>query len=102
MSDKKNMITDLDFGRLMERVDSIAEHTKCLPVIKAELANVKGKAERNRLDIEKMASLASLADRVKRNEGEIEKIRTGAWKVVIIFLGAIVGSLFAGVSAHFK
>ena len=81
MSDKQ-IISPIDFGKLMARVDAIAEHTKCLPAIKAELEKVKS--------------------RVQRNEKEIEKIRTGAWKAVFIFLGAIVSSLFAGISAHFK
>ena len=113
MSDKDNMMSQFDFGRLMERVDTIAEHTKCLPVIKAELAKVKERVQRTENDIKQIetgakkavkedikTALVPIETRIGRNEGEIEKIRTGAWKVVIIFLGAIVGSLFAGVSVH--
>ena len=115
MSDKNMMMSQIDFGRLMERVDTIAEHTKCLPAIKTELAKVKERVQRTESEIIEIGNAAKTAvkadietalvpitTRIERNEGEIEKIRSGAWRVVIIFLGAIVGSLFTGITAHLK
>ena len=114
MSDKQQTISLVDFGKLMVRVDAIAEqtkclseHTKCLLSIKTELGHLKGRVDRNEESLRNLHDESGVEDstmavKVERNEKDIEKINARGFKIIIAILGTFITSFLTGILAHFK